>query len=63
MLARLRRKKQQNKKKIQNKAVSILVIVIQLNSLLFTCRVNSSKANYRHSTVWIQVITSWTNTM
>jgi hypothetical protein len=25
--------------------------IIQLNSLLFMCRVNNQKANYRHSTV------------
>jgi hypothetical protein len=28
---------------------------IQFNSLLFMCRANSRKANYRHSTVQIQV--------
>jgi hypothetical protein len=26
------------------------------------CRVNSQKANYRHSTVYIHVNTLWTNT-
>jgi hypothetical protein len=31
---------------------------IQLNSLLFMCRVNSRKANYRQSTVLIQVMFS-----
>jgi hypothetical protein len=29
------------------------VYVIQFNSLLFTCRANSYKANYRHSTAYI----------
>jgi hypothetical protein len=30
---------------------------IQFNDLLFMCRVNSYKANYRHSTVHIKVTT------
>jgi hypothetical protein len=35
----------------------VLIIIIQFNSLLFMCRVNSHKANYRHSTVQIYIIT------
>jgi hypothetical protein len=31
--------------------IIIMIIIIQFNSLLFMCRVNSYKANYRHSTV------------
>jgi hypothetical protein len=31
--------------------------IIQFNSLLFMCRVNSHKANYRHSTVQIYITT------
>jgi hypothetical protein len=31
--------------------IIIIIIIIQFNSLLFMCRVNSFKANYRHSTV------------
>jgi hypothetical protein len=30
---------------------SVIIIIIQLNYFLFMCRVNSHKANYRHSTV------------
>jgi hypothetical protein len=33
------------------KYVSLCESVIQFNSLLFLCRVNSHKASYRHSTV------------
>jgi hypothetical protein len=42
------------------KGCRAIIIIIQF--LLFMCRVNSYKAKYRHSTVWIQVITLWTNT-
>jgi hypothetical protein len=34
----------------------IAVIIIQFNSLLFMCRANSHKANYRHSSVCIKII-------
>jgi hypothetical protein len=40
----------------------IIIIIIELNSLLFMCSVNSCKANYRHSTGYIEVITLWSNT-
>jgi hypothetical protein len=29
----------------------IIIIIVQFNSLLFMCRFNSYKANYRHSTI------------
>jgi hypothetical protein len=37
--------------------IIIIIIIIQFNSLLFMCRVNSYKANYRHSTVQIYIST------
>jgi hypothetical protein len=42
--------------------VIVIIIIIKLNSVLFTCRVNSYKANHKHSTVWIQIITLWIGT-
>jgi hypothetical protein len=42
-------------------AVAVVVVIqfnsIQFNSLLFMCRVNSHKVNYRHSTVQIYITT------
>jgi hypothetical protein len=43
-------------------SICIIIVIIQFNSLLFMCRVNSQTANYRHSTVQMQASTSWTNT-
>jgi hypothetical protein len=37
--------------------ISVINAIIQLNSLLFMCRVNSYKVNYRHSTVQIYIST------
>jgi hypothetical protein len=47
-----------NKFTIEEITVIIKVMsVIPFNSLLFMCRVNSHKANYRHSTVQIYITT------
>jgi uncharacterized protein YqfA (UPF0365 family) len=33
--------------------IIIIIIIIQFSSVLFMCWVNSCKANYRHSTVYM----------
>jgi hypothetical protein len=40
----------------------MLITIIHFNSLLFMCRVNRYEANYRHSTIQIQVIILFSNT-
>jgi hypothetical protein len=40
-----------------NASIFNIIIISQLNSLLFMCRVNSYKANYRHGTVQIYIST------
>jgi hypothetical protein len=37
-----------------------VIIIIQFDSLLFMCRADSYKANYRRSSVNIKVIALWT---
>jgi hypothetical protein len=56
-------KKQNNDKGKKMTTMMMMIMIIQFNSLLFMHRVNSYKANYRHSTVCILVIILRTNSI
>jgi hypothetical protein len=36
--------------KVRNEMMMIMIIIIQFNSCLFTCKLNSTEANYKAST-------------
>jgi hypothetical protein len=48
------RNSNQDGRRLKLDIIIIIIIIIQFNSLLFMCRVNSYKANYRHSTAYMQ---------